>query len=162
MKKWVNQNKLIIIGALIGGIIGFLYYNFIGCKSGTCAITSKPINSTIYGAILGGLMVSLFKQNKMKFNDIISSDKPVLVDFFAEWCGPCKSMSPILKEVKDAVGDKVTIIKLDVDKNPQTASQYRVQGVPTLILFKNGNILWQQSGVVSKNQLVKTLQNSFN
>lgn len=64
MKKWVNQNKLIIIGALIGGIIGFLYYNFIGCKSGTCAITSKPINSTIYGAILGGLMVSLFKQNK--------------------------------------------------------------------------------------------------
>lgn len=98
----------------------------------------------------------------MKFNDIISSDKPVLVDFFAEWCGPCKSMSPILKEVKDAVGDKVTIIKLDVDKNPQTASQYRVQGVPTLILFKNGNILWQQSGVISKNQLVKTLQNSFN
>lgn len=98
----------------------------------------------------------------MKFNDIIASDKPVLVDFFAEWCGPCKTMSPILKEVKDAVGDKVTIIKLDVDKNPQTASQYRVQGVPTLILFKNGNILWQQSGVVSKNQLVKTLQNSFN
>ncbi len=98
----------------------------------------------------------------MKFNDIISSDKPVLVDFFAEWCGPCKTMSPILKEVKDAVGDKVTIIKLDVDKNPQTASQYRVQGVPTLILFKNGNILWQQSGVISKNQLVKTLQNSFN
>ena len=98
----------------------------------------------------------------MKFNDIIASDKPVLVDFFAEWCGPCKTMSPILKEVKDVVGDKVTIIKLDVDKNPQTASQYRVQGVPTLILFKNGNILWQQSGVVSKNQLVKTLQNSFN
>lgn len=64
MKKWVNQNKLIIVGALIGGIIGFLYYNFIGCKSGTCAIISKPINSTIYGAILGGLMVSLFKQNK--------------------------------------------------------------------------------------------------
>lgn len=64
MKKWVNQNKLIIIGALIGGIIGFLYYNFIGCKSGTCAITSKPLNSTIYGAVLGGLMISLFKQKK--------------------------------------------------------------------------------------------------
>ncbi len=98
----------------------------------------------------------------MKFNDIISSEKPVLVDFFAEWCGPCKTMSPILKEVKDVLGDTVSIIKLDVDKNPQTANQYQVQGVPTLILFKNSKILWRQSGVVSKNQLIQTLQKSIN
>lgn len=98
----------------------------------------------------------------MKFNDIISSEKPVLVDFFAEWCGPCKTMSPILKEVKDVLGDTVSIIKLDVDKNPQTAQQYQVQGVPTLILFKNSKILWRQSGVVSKNQLIQTLQKSIN
>lgn len=98
----------------------------------------------------------------MKFNDIISSEKPVLVDFFAEWCGPCKTMSPILKEVKDVLGDTVSIIKIDVDKNPQTANQYQVQGVPTLILFKNSKILWRQSGVVSKNQLIQTLQKSIN
>lgn len=98
----------------------------------------------------------------MKFNEIIFTDKPVLVDFFAEWCGPCKTMSPILKEVKDALGDVVSIIKLDVDKNPQTANQYQVQGVPTFILFKNGKILWRQSGVVSKNQLIQTLKNSLN
>ncbi len=94
----------------------------------------------------------------MKFNEIISQDKHVLVDFFAEWCGPCKTMSPILKEVKDALGDALSIIKLDVEKNPKTATQYEVQGVPTLILFKNEKILWRQSGVVSKNQLIQTIK----
>ena len=89
---------------------------------------------------------------------MIHSDKPVLVDFFAEWCGPCKMMSPILKEVKDSLGDEVTIIKVDVDKNPQAAAAYQVQGVPTLIVFKNGKPLWRQSGVVPKNGLINILQ----
>lgn len=94
----------------------------------------------------------------MTFNEMIQSDKPVLVDFFAEWCGPCKMMSPILKEVKDILGDAVTIIKVDVDKNPQAAAAYQVQGVPTLIVFKNGKPLWRQSGVVPKNGLINILQ----
>ena len=94
----------------------------------------------------------------MTFNEMIQSDKPVLVDFFAEWCGPCKMMSPILKEVKDSMGDAVTIIKVDVDKNPQAAAAYQVQGVPTLIVFKNGKPLWRQSGVVPKNGLINILQ----
>ena len=94
----------------------------------------------------------------MTFNEIIQSDKPVLVDFFAEWCGPCKMMSPILKEVKDSLGDDVTIIKVDVDKNPQAAAAYQVQGVPTLIVFKKGKAVWRQSGVVPKAGLVNILQ----
>ena len=94
----------------------------------------------------------------MTFNETIHSDKPVLVDFFAEWCGPCKMMAPILKDVKKEVGDAVTIIKVDVDKSPQAAQQYQVQGVPTLILFKNGNPLWRQSGVVPKAGLVGVLK----
>jgi len=95
----------------------------------------------------------------MTFNEIIRSDRPVLVDFFAEWCGPCKMMSPILKEVKSEMGNTVTIIKVDVDKSPQAAHQYQVQGVPTLILFRNGKPVWRQSGVVPKNALVGVIKN---
>lgn len=94
----------------------------------------------------------------MTFNEIIQSNKPVLVDFHATWCGPCKMMSPILKEVKDSVGDAISVIKVDVDKNPQAASKYQVQGVPTLILFKNGEPVWRQSGVVPKTNLLKILE----
>ena len=92
------------------------------------------------------------------FAELIASDKPVLVDFFAEWCGPCKLMTPILKEVKNALGDDVTIVKLDVDKNPQAADAYRVQGVPTLIIFQKGQVKWRQSGVVQAKQLQQVLQ----
>ena len=96
--------------------------------------------------------------NNKSFTEIINGQKPVLVDFHAEWCGPCKMMAPILKDVKEQVGDAVTIIKIDVDRNPQVASAYQVQGVPTLIIFQEGNIKWRKSGVVSS----KELQSVFN
>lgn len=94
----------------------------------------------------------------MTFNEMIQSHKPVLVDFTADWCGPCKMMAPILKEVKQQLGEGATIIKVDVDQSPEAAQAYNIQGVPTLILFKEGKILWRQSGVVPKNNLVKILQ----
>jgi len=92
-----------------------------------------------------------------KFGEVIKSEKPVLVDFFATWCGPCKMMTPILHEVKTAIGDKVTILKIDVDKNPEVASQFQVQGVPTLIVFKKGAVQWRQSGVVQAKELQQIL-----
>jgi thioredoxin 1 len=92
------------------------------------------------------------------FGDMIRSEKPVLVDFFAEWCGPCKTMAPILKQAKDALGDEVTIIKIDVDRNPQAAAQFGIQGVPTLILFRQGEIKWRQSGVVPADSLVSVVR----
>ncbi|WP_438425890.1 thioredoxin [Aquimarina macrocephali] len=91
---------------------------------------------------------------KSSFSNIIESKTPVLIDFFADWCGPCKMLAPILKEVKDELGDTIKIVKIDVDKNQPLASKYQVRGVPTMILFKEGKQLWRQSGVLQKNDLL--------
>lgn len=95
---------------------------------------------------------------KSSFNKIIEADTPVLVDFFADWCGPCKMLAPILKEVKDELGPAVKIVKIDVDKNQLLAQNYQVRGVPTMLLFKNGKLAWRQSGVVQKSDIINVIQ----
>ncbi len=92
-----------------------------------------------------------------EFSTLIQSEKPVLVDFFATWCGPCKALAPILKEVKDSLGERISILKIDVDKNQTLASHYQVRGVPTMILFQNGQQLWRQSGGFSKENILQVI-----
>jgi thioredoxin 1 len=96
-----------------------------------------------------------------KFSQLIDSPKPTLVDFYAEWCGPCHAMKPILEEVKRRVGDAVTVIKIDVDRNQQAAAAYGIQSIPTLILFKAGEIVWRQAGVIQAGALERVLRSNL-
>lgn len=98
---------------------------------------------------------------KSNFNTILDSATPVLVDFYADWCGPCKMLTPILKEVKQELGEAVKIVKIDVDKNQPLAAKYQVRGVPTMLLFKKGKQLWRQSGVLQKSEIINII-NSYN
>lgn len=96
-----------------------------------------------------------------KFEDLIKSEKPVLVDFFAEWCGPCKNMMPVLEQLKSEVGDNARIVKIDVDKHPELAQQFRIQTVPTFIIFKNSENLWRHSGMISGAELKRLLESNY-
>lgn len=98
---------------------------------------------------------------KGSFNQIINGEKPVLIDFHAEWCGPCKAQSPIIKEVASATKDKIRIIKIDIDKNQTIAQRYEVRGVPTLAIFKDGKIIWRQSGLMSKQQIITAINQNI-
>ena len=95
---------------------------------------------------------------KSNFNQIINSSNPVLIDFFAEWCGPCKILAPILKQVKEELGGAIKIVKIDIDKNQPLTSKYQVRGVPTMMLFKNGKQLWRQSGILQKNDIISIIK----
>ena len=93
-----------------------------------------------------------------RFQELINDDKPLLVDFFAEWCGPCKMQAAILKQAKDSLGDKVRIIKIDVDKNQELADALRIKGLPTLMIYKDGQMVWRQSGELDANTIIGLVQ----
>lgn len=97
----------------------------------------------------------------MTFQELIHQDKPVLVDFYADWCGPCKMQAPILEELKQRIGTKADIVKIDVDKNQQAAAKYQIRSVPTLIIFKKGEIKWRQSAVFSANDLERLINENL-
>ena len=97
-------------------------------------------------------------KEKAKFSDLIQSDVPLLVDFYADWCGPCVAMAPVLKQLASEVGEQAKIIKINVDQYPQLAEKYNIRGIPAFILFKNGEILWQQAGMMTKEQLKHIIQ----
>jgi thioredoxin 1 len=101
-------------------------------------------------------------EKQKTFSEVVKSEPLVLVDFFTEWCGPCKMMKPILEELKSKIGTKAKILKVDVDKNPLVADIYHIRGVPTLAIFKNGQIVWRQAGVVSAGQLEKFINQHSN
>jgi len=110
------------------------------------------------------MVVQFLEKNKKmsNFNDIINSEKPVLVDFFATWCGPCQMLLPVLNQVKDSLQDRITIIKIDVDKNQELAQKHQVRGVPTMMLFQNGKQLWRQSGVLTKEEIINVILDKIN
>jgi thioredoxin 1 len=110
------------------------------------------------------MVVKFLEKNKKmsNFNDIINSEKPVLVDFFATWCGPCQMLLPVLNQVKDNLQDRITIIKIDVDKNQELAQKQQVRGVPTMMLFQNGKQLWRQSGVLTKEEIINIILDKIN
>lgn len=96
-----------------------------------------------------------------KFSEIVASSQPTLVDFYADWCGPCKMMAPILEQVKESLGDKVRIIKIDVDRNQALSAKYAIRSIPTLMLFKQGEILWKQPGVLQERDLTQKILTSI-
>ena len=97
---------------------------------------------------------------RSSFKNLVASDKPVLVDFHADWCGPCKMLAPILQEVKQQLGEDIKILKIDVDKNQPLAARYQIRGVPTMLLFRKGEMVWRQSGVVPKEQILKAIEDA--
>lgn len=102
------------------------------------------------------------EQTKPTFNELISGKKPVLIDFYTDWCQPCKMMSPILKEVKSVLGDRINVIKINAETNPDAAIRYQVRGVPTLVLIREGKVIWQQSGVIQAPALTNVIEQHLN
>jgi thioredoxin 1 len=144
-----NMKKFLIMGLLS------VVFGFFGCKSRTKE--TKPVEKEAFANVIEDTTVIKIKDME-NFSELIKGNKPTLVDFFATWCGPCQMMHPVLEQLKAELGDSIRIIKVDVDKNEALSAQYRIQSVPTLMIFKDGEIKWRQSGAMMANDLKNVIE----
>jgi len=167
----------VLMGLVIGGLLGFAYHKLVGCRTGTCPLTATPLRSILYGAVIGLLFTlpgcskrpQAPKESAMSTSNVIhitssafdkvkSLDKPVLVDFWAPWCGPCRTQLPILDQVAAQVGDTAVVGKVNVDEERDLAFAHGIQSIPTLMVMKQGKVVQRFSGVQSAETLVRALE----
>ena len=175
--------KRVALGVLVGGLLGFGYQKLVGCRTGTCPLMATPLRGILYGVVIGLVFTLLGCSKRAQspnkpsakeptmpstsnvihltaaaFEQVKAQDKPVLIDFWAPWCGPCRMQGPILDQVSLQIGDRAIVAKVNVDEEPALAAPFGVQAIPTLVVLKGGKAVQRFTGVQQAETLVKALE----